>query len=427
MQDPMGFDVIEHAPGVRLYVQPTRQFKRVTIALFIEQRLDIDYASPTALLPRVLRRGTVSYPETVDLERVQAELYGARLDTSTLKIGERHVIMFSLNLPAEKYVGVSGLFEQALRLLVEVVTQPALDGDALRPDYVAQETQQLVSQIRRFPDNKPSYARWRCIEEMCRREAYGVYSLGTIERLQAETGQSLYNYLRQLQRDNPISVYAVGDFDRDRMLELLQRSLRFARSGNPVSLPPTRVDVPAPAEVRVIDESQDMSQGWLVMGYRTGIARAHEDYYPMLVFNHLFGGSPFSRLFLQVREKASMAYSAGSSYDGNKGVLFAMAGIDPRRRAEAQQLIEEHLADLAAGNVGEQELSAAKAGVITDFRQRQDSAGQTILSHLSGRIGGRVDSTTAAVAAVEKVTAAEVAAVARRMVLDTVYFLHPRG
>lgn len=425
MTDAMGFAATVMGPGVQLFVKPTRKFKRVTLAVFVEQELSHELASPTALLPRVLKRGTRTYPETLDLEHAQAQLYGADLSAGVLKIGERHVMTFTLTLPAAKYVDSSGHYERALQLLAETVKYPALQDGLLRPDYVDQERQQLIRQIRRLPDNKPSYARWRCVQEMCRNEAYGVYSLGEIQSLERQTRESLTRYHQELLERNPISVYAYGDFDPDQMVGLFQEHLSFDRSAGPVELPPTAVDVPAPPQPRYVDEAQEMSQAWLILGYRSGISRQDDDYFPALVFNDLFGGSPYSRLFLHVREKASMAYSAGSSFDNNKGLLFAAAGIDPARRHEAQQLIGEHLADLAAGNVHQDELDAAKASVITQFMEREDEASRMILAHLSGRIGGRITAVQDAVAAIKKVTAVEVAAVARRMVLDTVYFLHP--
>lgn len=425
MPDPLGFEAVELYPGVNLFFKSSNQFKRVFFVIFIQQQLSRELASPTALLPRVLRRGTATYPETLDLERAQADLYGADLNTGVLKIGERHIMMFSISLPAEKYVNSAGLLGQGLQLLMETVSNPARDANGkLRAEYVTQESKQLMAEIQRLSDNKPAYARRRCVEQMFRNEPYGVYSLGDVSSLQSLDASTLSQYHQEVLSSNPISIYALGQFQPEQIVDLIQKNWTVSRNPKPVALPDTLVDV-AVSERQQVDEAMDMGQGWLILGYRTGIARGHKDYYSMLVLNSIYGGSPFSRLFLQVREKAAMAYSAGSTYDSTKGVLFAMAGIDPSRRPEAQRLMEEHLADLAAGNIADDELQAARASVITQLRQREDSPGQIITEHLTGLINGRMDSTADAVAAVNRVTAAEVASVAAKIKLDTIYFLHP--
>ncbi|HEX6988021.1 MAG TPA: insulinase family protein, partial [Bacillota bacterium] len=145
MMDAMGFAIAEVAPGVEVRVRSSDRFHRTTFALFIEQRLAPDLASATALLPRVLRRGTASYPETLDLERVQAHLYGASLDAGVMKVGERHVVSVSLTMPAQRYVDEPGLDDRGLALLAEAAARPAVDPDGrLRAGYVAHEARELA-------------------------------------------------------------------------------------------------------------------------------------------------------------------------------------------------------------------------------------------------------------------------------------------
>ncbi|HEY8450528.1 MAG TPA: insulinase family protein, partial [Bacillota bacterium] len=127
--DPLGFTHHTLADGVELFIRPTRRFRRMTVAVFWEQQLAADLASLTALLPRVLIRGTRSFPLTLALERRQAELYGAELDAGVFKLGERHVASLAIELPAERYAGDPDLLRQAVALLAEAAQRPALsDG-----------------------------------------------------------------------------------------------------------------------------------------------------------------------------------------------------------------------------------------------------------------------------------------------------------
>src|SRR5690606_20985752 len=209
----MAFTVIQAAPGVEVRLRSSDRFHRTTFALFLEQRLAPDLASPTALLPRVLRRGTVSYPETLDLERVQAELYGASLDAGVLKVGERHLLTVSLTLPAQRYVPEPGLYDRGLALLAEVAAQPAQGPDGgLRSGYVNQEARELVREIRSQRDHKMGWAQQRCIAVMCAGEPYGVPELGTEEGAAALDAAALTSYHARLRDRHPMTLYAFGPF-----------------------------------------------------------------------------------------------------------------------------------------------------------------------------------------------------------------------
>ena len=75
----------------------------------------------------------------------------------------------------------------------------------------------------------------------------------------------------------------------------------------------------------------DVAQAKLVMGFRTGIAVPGGDVTAMRLMSALFGGTPHSKLFLNVREKLSLCYYCSSSYDRHKGKMC----IRDRSRATA--------------------------------------------------------------------------------------------
>ncbi|REJ37974.1 MAG: hypothetical protein DIU84_02355 [Bacillota bacterium] len=107
--------------------------------------------------------------------------------------------------------------------------------------------------------------------------------------------------------------------------------------------------------------------------------------------------------------------------------MLAVAGVDPARRAQAEEMMLAELADLAAGNIDAGEFAASRATLMRRLKEREDRPGQMIMANLVGRIGGRVDGLEEALARLEAVTPEQVAAAARRVRLDTIYFLGGRG
>ncbi len=72
------------------------------------------------------------------------------------------------------------------------------------------------------------------------------------------------------------------------------------------------------------------SQGKLNIGFRTNIIYGDTDYFAFQVFNGLFGGFPHSKLFINVREKASLAYYASSCLESHKGLMIVITGIETK-------------------------------------------------------------------------------------------------
>ena len=80
----------------------------------------------------------------------------------------------------------------------------------------------------------------------------------------------------------------------------------------------------------------------------------------MAVANEVFGASPVSKLFMEVREAQSLCYSIGSSYDLYKGLMKVSCGIDPDARDIACEEILHQWDQMCAGNFTDEEMDAAK-------------------------------------------------------------------
>jgi predicted Zn-dependent peptidase len=86
-----------------------------------------------------------------------------------------------------------------------------------------------------------------------------------------------------------------------------------------------------------------------------------------LVFNELFGGSPLSKLFMNVREKASLAYYASSSFDTFRGVLKVQAGIDGKNHDQVLAIIAAQLSAIQAGDFTDDLVEQLKLGLDQRF------------------------------------------------------------
>jgi len=104
------------------------------------------------------------------------------------------------------------------------------------------------------------------------------------------------------------------------------------------------------------------------------------DFYPMLVLNRIFGGTPFtSRLWIEVREKRGLAYEVGSYlFNGElSDILLGYFKCDNKNSGQLIDLIKTEFKKLQTKGVTEQEIVNAKSGLIGESALRFITTEQT--------------------------------------------------
>ncbi|BDG62046.1 EF-P 5-aminopentanol modification-associated protein YfmF [Caldinitratiruptor microaerophilus] len=416
------------AEGVNLYVYPTDKFKTVLLSVYLHLPLAKETVTASALLPMVMTRGTAPHPTTPELVRHLEGLYGATLAYDVGRRGEIQSLVFRLELPAETYLpGEKSLLERGVATLAEVLLMPATEGlgAAFKSEFVEQEKKNLREMIEGLINDKRRYALNRCREIMCEGEPYALYHLGRTEDLADITPASLLAHWRRVLTSAPVDVLVVGEVDPDGVAELIGRHLAIPAGGTremPTTVVRAEVD-----GVRRVREEQKVNQGVLVVGMRTGVTARDPDFFPMVVANGVLGAFPHSKLFLNVREKNSLAYYAYSSIEAFKGVGFLYAGIEFANYDKALEIALAQLEDLKQGKITETELEATRKALISDALGVQDSPGRLVEEYVSGLVAGRTLTTEERVAAYQAVTLDQVVAAAQKLQVDTIYFLTKEG
>lgn len=424
---PVETSVFQEFPlsaGMRLMVAPTPKFKRTRVMVILHDQLDAARASKGALLPFIQKRGTQGYPTGMDLERAAGELYDADLSGGVYKVGDRQLIAYSLDIVGDQYVEKE-VFEPGLDLLAQMLYRPAREGDGLKLEYVDQEKRFQVGRLRALVNNKIALARHRCIEEMYKGEPFAEHELGSEDSIAAADPRSLLEHHQLLLNTRPIDVYVVGDVDPDRVIDAV-RSRLVPQREEVSSVEVTRVSKGDGSPRQVVQEER-MNQGWLILGLKTDIARSDPDRYGMMFLNGVLGGFVHSKLFANVREKASLAYTASSSYDANKGVLLALAGIDVSKYDQALDIMRKQIDDTLAGDFSDEVLEATRRGLRSQYRMRLDTADGRILFHAGGTAEGAPESIEEATAAIERVGKEDIVRAGERIRLDMIYFLKGSG
>lgn len=411
-------------PGeIRLGVNSNSKLKTILIKLYMATDLDRT-ATRRALLPMVQRRGTRRLPDMQSISRYLEGLYGAVFHSSVAKVGEWHVTRYQLEVVNSLFLPDSeDLFAQGLELLRDLVRDPHEEQGSFQPEYVRQEKENLRRNIESLIDNKGAYAVFRCIEEMCREEPFRLSEQGRIDDITDIAPDALYRSYRQWIGTSPVSMYIAGDIGIETVREKVEQVFDFGpRVVQPLAPAPSPVKA---GKVREVEERLDVNQGKLVLGFRHGVQYDSEnEYEALLLMNGILGGFSHSKLFQNVRERASMAYSASSWVERTKGLLFINAGIAVEKYRDALKVILEQVDAIKQGEISDEEIDATVKTLLNHSLMLEDNfAALAEVDYVWGLHGRRLD-LPAHRERLERVGREQIVQVARKLQHDTTYFLH---
>lgn len=415
-----------HQNGRYIHFIPTNKFKTIHFVLKMSSPLERDTVTKRALLTHVLREGTKNYPNREALENGLDELYGAGLTIDRSKRGQNHIITFRFEIANEKFIPSNEqIIQKAIDLFQEVIYKPNVEDQQFNSSIFSREKETLREHLKSIKDDKISYAQMRLIDTMCEGEDYALHASGYEEDLDDLTNEELYDYYLTALANDRFDLYVLGDFDQEDLAQKLSGFFQVT-SDKKVHKNSSQL-AEEPKQINEKVEYDDIQQSKLHLGYRTNCTYKDDNYPALLVFNGLFGGFPSSKLFLNVREKHSLAYYAASRIESYQGLLFVFSGIAPEDYKKTRSIIEEQFKEMQEGLFTEQEINETIDQLVNDYLETLDHP-QGIVEMLYQQILGQRERTPQSlINDIKTVDKKDILQIARNIKEDTVFLLTNEG
>lgn len=409
------------APNVTLRAIQTDKFKTACFSVNLIRPHTRESAAADALLMSVLLRATEKYPDILSISEHMDTLYGASFGTLVRRKGEIKLIGFYADFIEDDFIPEDmQLLPAMVDFLEETLYHPLTENGVFTARAVEGEKQNLINAIESNLNDKRTYAVTRLLQTMCAEEAYGVPRLGMVEDVARITPESLWAHYREVLRTSGIEIYYSGRKTPE------QAAAEFARVLAPhapeYAVPAATQIIREAGEVRELREKMDVTQGKLVLGLRTGITKTDEDFPALQLLNAVYGAGVTSKLFVNVREKRSLCYYASSSIDKYKGVMLVSSGISSENYEVAKTAILQELEDCKNGLISDEELESARRQVLSALRAAMDMPTRLDDFYCGMAVSGG-DDLPVLMQKITKVTREEVSRAARKLTLDTIYFL----
>ncbi|EGP5399345.1 MAG: insulinase family protein [Enterococcus faecium] len=414
--------VYQLAEGVNLHVLPTKQYKTIRIFIRFTVRLQQEVITKRSLLSSMLETNSLNYPDQTKLSAKLAELYGASFGLSVRKKGNLHWLNVGISFVNGEYVNDPNLFSQAVDFLKEVLFYPNIKNQQFDQLTFDLEKNNLRLYLESLKEDKQTFASY-ALQELYFENSpeQKIPSLGVVEELDKINARSLAAYYQEMMANDQIDIFVVGDVDPDKAAEAVAQLPFEPRETAHPELFYTQ------PQVNIVKERQvrePIVQAKLNLAYQTNVYYDEPERFALMVFNGLFGGFPHSKLFMNVREKESLAYYASSSVDTFRGFMSVQTGIDEKNRNQVLRLIHEQLESLRNGEITDLELAQTKAMLRNQYLLSLDSPQAAIeASFLDSWLPETKLSDEEWLKRMESVTIKEIQQVAEQIELQAIFFL----
>ena len=411
----------EIAKGVKLLCINSNKFK--TNCIKIDFCLPItEYLAAQNVLSSFLGHTSKKYNTVKEFNSKVESLYGADFDAGIMCAGEDVKMRFSIEVPDDRF-SLDGrkISEDAVDFLIEILSNPNAENGAFDEMNTAREIRFTLENLDAEKNDKRSYAISRLRQLMCKGEPYGIDREKLYEDVKNLNSKALFEAYENMLGTATIVITACGSLDGEMLKNKFTEFANGISDREPAKL--QSVFIEKADEIRYYKENMDITQAKLVMGLRTGMTNPDDNYFAYRVMTDIYGGGPYSRLFMNVREKMSLCYYCNSRIVRDKGIIFIQSGIECGNYEKAKNEILNQLDIMKKGEFTDEEFNSSITALCDSFKGVEDSPNAVCTFYGSQALDDTLVSGKEYAELIAGVTREQVTECAKRVTVDTIYLL----
>ncbi len=346
-------------------------WKRVNMTVYLLLPLKKDNLTSSALVPYLLERGTKNLPDNIAIRRKFLGMYGSSLSTSYTTRYPYRVVSVSVSGPDSAYTGDKSGDMLKAGLLLDVLLNPFTENGGFRNDWVDIEKPKLLDAINSIYNDKRDLC-----AEMLNQAAYtderALPFDGFAEDLDLIDGVSLYKEYLDILSMATVEIFYTGADAVEVAALCTERFSAFDFRGEvPASGAPVCNE-----RLNTKKTVMDVEQDKLAMLFSTGKAGSLKDYHALRQGSVILGGSAYSRLFNNIREKQSLCYYISSEQTLKPGIGIAVeSGMSHENLLRVVDGVRNELRSLGDNGPTEDEMITVHEIFKNSFSSIRDSAG----------------------------------------------------
>ena len=419
----VNYERTEIGKGITLNRICDPKYKSNIIRIRFITPIDPDKLGVNALLMSMLMTSNSEIKSRSELSKKFMGLYGSSIGSGCSNVSDYQSLSITVSAIKDRFtIGGEVISEEAVRQLLLCIFSPDLTDGNFNESYFKLRKQELLDNIAATVNDKRSYAFTKAKQVIYQGEPAACTELGTMERAERITLEELPEQYRYLLKNAAINITVCGGGEIDSAVKMLTDAFAGTERGDVPDIDYRRFS-PIKPELCVKAEDMDIKQSKMFMAYKSDC----EDIYVCKLMTWLLGGTPFSKLFINVREKLSLCYSCDSFYNNFKGSMLIESGVDTENIEKAQAAVREQVKAVQNGDITEDELENTKRYTKSNFMSNYDSEWDMAEWYRAQETRGTAYSPEEVCKMIDDITMEQIVECARSFREDTVFVLKAEG
>lgn len=347
----------------------TDKFKTNTISVNFREKVKKEEITIRKVLFQTLYYTTKKYNTNRLFQLKLEDLYSMSIGHSNLKFGNLINSYIDIKFLNEKYTDDKFIFE-CIDFLFEILFNPNVENEKFDSKSLNFIKEKIGLSIDSKKENPEIYALNKSLETL-ENDPISYSLWGYKEDLEKINEKSLYEYYKKILKTNKIDIFIIGTFDKEKIKKYFSEKFIV----NTIKMDKTNPYViydKCDKVKEITNNMPNLKQSKLSIVCKILDLTEFERRYVLPIYASILGGSSNSRLFLDVREKKSLAYSIQTLTKGPNSILIISAGISANKYNEVIKIINNDIKGMKKG-ITDDEINSVRNELISSIETLLDS------------------------------------------------------
>lgn len=392
------------------------KFTTCSVSVKLITELSPETTAAKYLAADILSISNSRIPTLAGMNERLSSLYGASVGSSCTSRGDLQPITLSASWINDRFaIDGESITAEMLEIIRDCLFSPNVVDEAFEEEAFNIAKNDLLDTIDGQINDKRSYAISQLRRKAFEGEPAGYPETGTREDAENVTATDAYRVYKELLKTAQVEIFYVANEENDSVAEMFREA--FSKIERCPGSYKFRTPSPAKAETAVVEETLDVRQSKFALALKS----SSDDISALKLFAVILGGTPSSKLFMNVREKQSLCYYCACRYSETKNYFLIDCGVELDKIQAAHEEILRQIDDMKQGNITDEEISAALLSLENAYLAVGDTAFGSIGWYFDAFCSGEITTPEEYFRRMSGVTRERLMAAANSLTTDTIY------
>ena len=363
-----------------IHLIQTDNFKTTTVSVNFREKIIKDEITIKRFLFQMLCTTTKKYNTERLLQIKTEDLYSLTLKESALKYGNIINNYIDIKFLNEEYT-FEHLLNESLKLLFQIIFNPNVTDNKFDKKTFELVKKDLKMSLETLKEDPGTLATVNSLKEMDKDDPVSYSLWGNEYEIDSINESNLYDYYKKMIKSSAIDIFVVGKFDQDEVIRMFKENFNV-NTLKMSTLEPFITYDKCNKTINKCEIFPNLKQSKLRIICKILNLSMYERRYVLPLYTTILGGEANSRLFMNVREKESLAYSISSSNKGPNSIMIISSGIDKENYDKTVKIIKKELENMKK-EVTDEELYSAKQQILNVIDSLLDNE-ESIINYYFG-------------------------------------------